>query len=190
MVPALLLLTACGGSGTPVTSGPLNSNQVAQRVTDLTTVITDPTLTMTPAADLPSVPNVTYEGIFAANSTLSNDVLASIGVMNMTMNFDNNTLQGTVSNLYDGGGVPLIGTLDFTNGSIDRSLIGTSNAMSVTMGGTLTRNGDPFSYGSGVVLTGSLLGANADVMTATGTVPGRVGTTATTVTIGIAGEKQ
>jgi len=198
-LPTLCLLAACGGGGGgPVTSGPLSVDEVGLLVTDIGDDIANEVAAnnFTPASAVPMSSTFKYDGFIAIGQTVTkpNDPTQAIGTVDLTIDLAANTVSGSATNFYDQSATPMIGTIPLAGGTLVRSNLGVAapsiQNLQFQSGGSnlLTRDGNPWAWGQ-ITMEGGIYGANADLVSASGTTNVIVDGNSVEITAAIGAEK-
>lgn len=143
----LIVLCACGGGGTgentptpvpqpPDEQTPKTPTEAAEGLLD---VYADPIV----FTDLGSVPNsgsATYEGFAYGDLENVDDEITDslIGALDLRVNFATSSLSGEIADLEDEKRHPLKGSINLTNGTVDRTGDpGSDSTIGITFNGTL-----------------------------------------------------
>lgn len=198
-LPTFLLLAACGGSGAPVTSGPLSVDEVGALVLNLgdDIAVESDADNFTPASAVPSSSTFEYEGFIAIGQTTSPavDPTSAIGTVALEIDLASNQISGSATNFFDQGATPLVGTIPLANGTLVRSNLGVAAPaiqgleFQSTGSNPLTRNGDPYGWGL-ITINGSMFGSSGEYISGTGTRNVQVEGASVEITAAIGGEKQ
>jgi hypothetical protein len=153
IMPALALLTACGGGGI--------SSNFASKGLQAANLIAD--YGYAPYTSTNNMPTGTYNytGVAGFNfGNVTNDYIArnaeALGDVSLQANFNSNSISGTMTNFVDYNNIRGVGQLDLRNGAIS------GNAFSANVTGTVTLNGTPLVIQSNLI--GGFSGNSADAL--------------------------
>ena len=137
---ALATLAACGGSSTPIVTGPqptpnpLTFREIADIAADVNVGYNRESIT--PKALVPVGGSATYSGAVGGDITVGSNVTDIAGLMEMDVDFRANRVGGILGNFVTRQGDQIDGTLSVRNGVLNRQ----SNSQQVAIFGDVGGN--------------------------------------------------
>jgi hypothetical protein len=164
---ALALMTACGGTGVPVTTSPLpqvpsNSRLSLAEIKDIADDIGPvySRVSETPKQQVPVTGGASYLGYVQGDMAVPGRRTDVSGLMEMGVDFGANRVGGTVGNFVTSAGAPIDVVLTLSRGRLDRNLNTSYVTIVSDVDGTLRTGAGETVRVDGAMTNGGFKGSN------------------------------